>query len=283
MGTWTQGIFDNGMAWASIGDGKKVAIIIPGGPGNSAPPTGWKGNPVIKPFRALMDQGYRLVTVARKRNMPEGYTVEDMARDYAEMIKAEFAGQADLMLGTSTGGMIGQYVAANHPEVFKHFVILVAGCELNPDAEPIDLAFAQALAEDKKFKAGMAIAPALFPDSNFLFLAKIFNGLVSSLLGDSMPHEHFANDIMVEVKAEPNFNARDALPRIKVPVLIIAGDQDYYFSEQIVRETHALIPNSQLSMYEGKGHIGAILDKRIGPDILDFIASNPLPDVSHSG
>lgn len=275
MSIWTTGIFDNGMAWSSIGDGDKVAIYIPGGPGNAIPPTGWRGDSMMKPFEDLLEQNYRIVSVARKQNMPKGHTVEDMARDYAELIEAEFNGRADLMLGMSTGGMIGQYIAANHPETFKHFVAIVAGYQLNPESGPIDYAYAKALSGGKAFKAGMAIAPALFPNWKISILAQIVNGMMTSIVGVGRPHQYFAKDVMVEVEAEPGFDSRGVLPKIAVPFLIIAGDQDFYFSERVARETHSLIPNSRLCMYKGKGHIGAAMDKRIASDILEFIAAHP--------
>ena len=274
MGTWSKGIFDNGMAWSSIGDGDKVAILVPGGPGNPAPPSGWQGNLMMKPFKGLLDHGYRIVTVARKQNMPKGHSVADMAGDYAQMIAAEFNGQADLMVGSSYGGMIGQYIAAQYPDTFKHFVIMVAAYRVNPEAEEIDYAFAKALAEGRNFASGMAISPALWPDWKFPWMARLAGGLLASLTSQGPKHEYFANDVMVEVEAEPLFDSRDVLPQVKVPVLLIAGDQDFYFSKQDTLETQALIPDCQLRMYEGKGHIEAAVDKRIVPDILEFIAGS---------
>ena len=271
MPKWTQGIFTNGMAWSCYGDGDKVALLIPGGPGNPAPAVGWQGWLGLKIFGPLVDEGFRLLTVARRRNMPQGHSVEDMAADYAQMIEAEFDGQLDLVVGVSYGGLIAQYLAANHPSCFKHIVVLVAACEVH-DPEGIDQQFAQAIADGRLFEGGGILAKTCFPDATFPFFSKVMMGLmVRFFSGES--HEYTANDVLVEAEAEARFNAREALPRISVPVLLIGGDEDVYFPEALARETADLIPNCTLRLYEGKGHLDAGLDKRVPEDILAFIAA----------
>ena len=143
MSKWTQGMFANSMAWSCYGTSEKVALLIPGGPGNPAPNTGWQGKFGIKALLPLLEQGFRLVAVARPRNMPKGHSVADMAGEYARMIEAEFGGQVDLVIGLSYGGMIGQYLAADYPGCFKHIVIVVAACEVH-DPDGIDQQFAKA-------------------------------------------------------------------------------------------------------------------------------------------
>ena len=72
MTSWTQGIFPKSMAWSCYGDGEKIALIILGGPGKPTPDIGWQGKFGIKMLLPLLEQGYRLFTVARRRNMPQG-------------------------------------------------------------------------------------------------------------------------------------------------------------------------------------------------------------------
>ena len=271
MTKWTQGVFQNGMAWSCYGEGEKVAIVIPGGPGNPAPDTGWKGKFSIKMLLPLIEEGYRLVSVARPRNMPAGHSVADMANDYACMIDQEFGGQVDLVIGGSYGGMISQYLAADHPNSFKHIVVLVAACEVI-DPEGIDQRYARAIADGRLFEAGAIMSRSLYPDAKFPFLPRLMLGTMTKLLAGSF-HEHMANDVVVEAEAERTFDAREALPRVTVPVLLIGGDEDAYFPEALTRETASLIPNCTLKLYEGQGHMQAAMDKRIAPDILAFIKS----------
>ena len=70
------GTFPNGMAYARQGRGPKTALVIPGGPGNEAP-----GGSSLRMFRSLIEDGYTVWNVTRKRAMPQGYTVDDIAED----------------------------------------------------------------------------------------------------------------------------------------------------------------------------------------------------------
>ena len=161
MSDWSKGLFECGMAWSSFGDGDKVALMIPGGPGNFPPDVGWRGDMTLGPLKPLLERGFRVVTVTRKRNMSLGHSVEDMAADYAEMIREEFKGRVDLVIGSSYGGMIGLFLAANHAECFKHIVISVAACRISDAAEPVDQAFAENLAQGQRLRRSRNLSSAL--------------------------------------------------------------------------------------------------------------------------
>jgi len=259
------------MAWSAIGDGKSVALLIPGGPGNFPPDVGRRGKLALGPIRCLLDHAYRICTVTRKRNLPADHSVEDMASDYATMIDREFGGSVNLIIGSSYGGMIGLHIAANHPDCFNHIVIHVAACRINQAARPIDQAFAENLARGKHFAAGAAISAALFPDTRFPRLVACLNGLVAKFTASTVAHDFFAADILIEVEAEHRYDATEALTRITKRVLLIGGDEDFYFPIDLLHETAELIPDCRLKVYAGKGHIGAAIDKRLSTDIVEFV------------
>jgi hypothetical protein len=62
--------------------------------------------------RRLGEHGYSVWAVARKRDMPKGHTIADMADDYAELFRDEFEGRVDVVLGVSLGGHVGLALAA---------------------------------------------------------------------------------------------------------------------------------------------------------------------------
>lgn len=55
----------------------------------------------------------------------------------------------------------------------------------------------------------------------------------------------------MEAEAELACDARDVLPLIPVPVLLVGGDRDPYFPKEVYEETARLIPDCTLRMYEG--------------------------------
>jgi len=70
---------------------------------------------MVMGYGSLKDD-YTVYVVLRKPGLPHGYTLKDMADDYAAMIREEFGGPIDV-IGVSTGGSIVQHFAADHPDL----------------------------------------------------------------------------------------------------------------------------------------------------------------------
>ena len=83
-----------------------------------------------------------------------------------------------------------------------------------------------------------------------------------------------ARDLLVEVRAEEEFDSRPVLPRIRVPVLLLVGDRDQFFPRAIVEETAALIPDCRVVWYAGQGHVRTAMDRRVPRDVLAFVHSD---------
>jgi pimeloyl-ACP methyl ester carboxylesterase len=205
--------------------------------------------------------------------MPKGHTIADMAQDYAGLIADELDGKVDLVVGVSEGGMIGFYLAARHPDRFGHVAIAVAGYEVSEEGKTLDHDFARLLSEGRSGEAGTLMVRHMVPALRVPGLARVAGALMGrSMRGD---HPFFASDVMVEAEAEVACDARDVLPAISVPVLLVCGDEDPYFPKEIYEETVRLIPDCTLRMYAGVGHVGAIRDRRFPQDVLDFVRQRP--------
>lgn len=263
------GMFGNGMAYLRMGAGPKTLLWIPGGPGNTLPGGGMAlrmGQSWSRPF---IEQGYTVWWVTRRQNMPVGHSFADMAKDYAQLIADEFDGKVDVVLGMSTGGQIGFYLAAGHPQTFGHIVIVAAGYADAERDKDLLLRSATLLSQGR---TGQAMA--LFVDDMYPRVPRLARHALGEWMGRSMygkPHPYFANDVVVEAEAEAACDAREVLPDIKVPVLLVAGDQDHYFPREMYQETAQLIPDCTLLLYEGKGHEGLLSEKRFVKDVLDFV------------
>ena len=77
------------------------------------------------------------------------------------------------------------------------------------------------------------------------------------------------HDLVVTIEAEDKHDFKDRLAQITAPTLVIAGDQDPFYTEALFRETAVGIPNARLILYKGMGHPAS--GKQFGRDVLAFL------------
>lgn len=254
----------NGMEYATLGDGERTLLFIGGGPGSELP-TGRIATVMSARHTPYVRAGYRVWEVTRRRHMPSGHAVADMADDYARFITDELGGHVDLVVGESYGGMIAQYLAANHPALVGHVVLALSAGTITEWGRDVDVRWATARAQGRHDDAGAAFLEYLFPDANRADLRRRLGPLAGRLFADSAVP---AGDLLVEAQAEAAFDARDVLSRIQSPVLLLCGDEDLFFTREIVDETASLIPDCTVVRYAGKGHLRAATSGRIPRDVL---------------
>ncbi len=173
------------MAW---GTGPKTVLVIPGRPTNTLPegPTR-RAQPM---FQALTDAGYRIWMVTRPRNMPTGHSIADIADDYAGLIRDEFDGQVSTTLGTSLGGKIAQYLAANHPDCAGTFVICFSACEASDWARATCQREAHAVATGNRTELGMVLGEALIPSDRYRWLRRLLAPLLARAMDGMTGDKH---------------------------------------------------------------------------------------------
>ena len=261
------GTFPNGMDYLSWGSSPRTLLFIQGGPGSTVPKGMLRGL-FRRQFDPLLDAGYAVWIVTRRRGMPPEHSIADMADDYARLIAEEFSGRVDVVVAESFGGMIAQYLAARHPGSFGHMAMVVTAAELSEWGKDVDARMAQALAGGDTNGAGTVFAEYLLPGRRLVWLRRLIGPVISRrlLTGSEFP----AQDVLTEVEGEMTFNSRAVLPLIRRPVLLICGGSDQFFPREVAQETAALIPDCTLVWYEGKGHLRAASSGRIAQDVLAF-------------
>ena len=256
------------MDYLTWGAGPKTLLYIQGGPGSVVP----KGM-FLRLTRRLLDPyvkaGYAVWVVTRRRHMPAEHTIADMADDYAQVIRQEFGGRADLVVGESYGGLIAQYLAACHPGSFGHMALVVTGAEVNDWGKDVDSRYGAAAARGDRGGAGTVFAEYLLPATSMRWVRRLIGPVIGRSLFagrlDCPP-----DDILVESRAEEAFDSRAVLPRIQAPILLICGDRDRFFPRDVVEETAKLIPACTLLWYKGS-HLRAGSSSRVAYDVLAFV------------
>jgi pimeloyl-ACP methyl ester carboxylesterase len=73
----------------------------------------------------------------------------------------------------------------------------------------------------------------------------------------------------VTIEAEDKHAFQGRLGEVTVPTLVVAGDRDLFYGEELVRETAEGIPDARLILYKGQGHPAA--GKQFQHDVLAFL------------
>lgn len=259
------GTFGNGMGYARLGRGAKSLLWI-GGPSVGAP-GGLYLKMMTRMLRPFVQEGYTVWLLSLKPNLPDGCTMADMAEDYARLIAGEFGGKADVVVGDSGAGMIGFCLAARHPEVFCHIVIAVPG-PMTEAANAANLELARLLSAGRKADAAAFLVTLQRPGIRSRWVIRLLAWVVARV-GLAAAYE--PRDILVSAEAVKAFDGREILPSIRVPVLLVCGEKDRWATREVYEQTAGLIPECTLKMYEGKDHLGAMFDKRLPRDVLDFV------------
>ncbi|MEM8860408.1 MAG: alpha/beta hydrolase [Chloroflexota bacterium] len=266
----TRGTTKNDIPFLRLEGGPKTAMMWSGGPGNAIV-SGWLLNSFLKPFYPILEE-YTLIMLTRRSDLTDGYTTKMMADDYAELIKAEYGGHVDLIIGGSYGGIVAQHFAADYPDLYDYLVISAAAWKVSDIGKEGDYRFAELLNQNKPRQAWGSMAGALASGPVAIALMRPLLWLMGpSMIGDQYT-DRFRQDVLLEAKAEVAHDGRESLKRIIKPTLIQAGEHDKYFPLDLFHETAELIPNGngKLVVYEGIGH-NIFTDEKIARDILNWV------------
>ena len=238
-------INDTDMYYASFGDGPETLIVLPGLSDGLSTVKGLAGI-LSLPYRKHLKE-YTVYMFSRKNNMPEGYSINDMADDQAEAMKQLGIEQASV-LGVSQGGMIAQALAVRHPERVKKLVIAVSAPDANDLAKENINRWLDIVREGNHGKLLRDTAEHYYSEPYLKKYRLMYPFL--GLVGKPKSYERFIRN----AEAILGFDIRKDLSRIACPVWIIAGANDQIVGVNASKEMHERIPQSELYIYEEFGH-----------------------------
>lgn len=253
------------MSYVSFGHGDRAFIMLPGLSDGLATVRG-KALMLAKPYRSFFGQ-FTVYMFSRKDEMPDGYSIRDMAEDQATALKRLGIKQACVM-GVSQGGMIAQYFAIDHPEMVDRLVLAVT----TPYANEIVQRFVKSRIEDAQRGDHKAImigsAESAYSEKMLSSYRKLYPLL--GLIGKSKDYKRF----LCNANAILYFDAREELKQIRCPTLIIGGEEDKTVGPDGSKELHAAIAGSKLYMYPGLGHAAFEEASDFNTRVFDFINGN---------
>lgn len=261
------GYFRSGLPYNRLGHGYRPLVVFQGLMFENKPQSR-----MTTQMYNFLKEDYEVYAVLRKPGMPHGYTLKDMADDYAVMIREEFNEPIDV-IGVSTGGSIALHFSADYPDLVRRLVIHSSAYSMNEDAKKLQLQISDLAQQQKWRQAYSVLISSVFPNTGLMkILSRPIIWLGSFLMSLSAPSD--PTDLVVTIEAEDQFNFKDHLAQITVPTLIIAGDQDPFYTKDSFRETAKGIPNARLILYEGMGHPAS--GNQFRQDVLMFLKEEKL-------
>ena len=238
-------IGDTDMYYVSFGTGEKKVVVLPG---LSDGLTTVKGKAwLLAPSYKNFFRDYTVYMFSRKNDMPEGYSIEDMADDQVAVMKKLGIGRA-CVLGVSQGGMIAQCIAIRHSEAVERLIL----CVTAPYANAVVTAAVSSwidMANRKDHRTLMMDTAEKTYSDGYLQKNRKYLPLIAGLTKPSS-YDRF----MKNANAILRFDVRDKLSKIICPTLIIAGSDDKTVGNDAPKELKDGIAGGELFIYEGLGH-----------------------------
>lgn len=236
---------DTDMYYVSFGKGEKKLVVLPGLSDGLATVKG-KALLLYPPYRKYTDR-YTVYMMSRKNKMPKGYSIRDMAADQARAMDA-LGIKSAFVLGVSEGGMIAQYLAAEHPHCTERLILAVTAPYANDTVRAAVEGWIK-MAEKGDHKALMLDTAEKTYTEGYLKKYGWAQFLAAKVTKPASYERFFRN-----AHAIPGFDARDVLSRITCPVYIIAGDDDKTVGNKAPYELKDAIAGSEMYIYKGLGH-----------------------------
>jgi pimeloyl-ACP methyl ester carboxylesterase len=207
----------------------------------------------------------------RRRVGPEQYTLSDMAEDSAGLLRELRIAPAHVV-GASMGGMIGQMLAAEHPDVVRSLTSIMSTTGSRWHGQPALSVYRYLLRPPPRDRDGYIQRSA-----------EVF-GLVGSTgfeRDDQYVRERAgrAFDRGFDVRAGgrqlgaivASGDRTKTLGKIQAPTLVIHGTVDKMIRPSGGKATARAIPGARLKMIEGMGHD---LPRGVWPIIVDAVAEH---------
>ncbi|EKU99287.1 putative hydrolase or acyltransferase of alpha/beta superfamily [Leptolyngbya sp. PCC 7375] len=233
------------MEYVMFGRGDTPLIILPG---LSDGLQTVEGNAVtLALYYRLFAQDFKVYVFSRKKDMEEGYSIGDMAKDLhtaMDMLQLEQA----FVFGVSQGGMIAQRLAIDFSDKISKLVIGVSVARQNQTIQTVIGNWIK-MAENGDYKRLFIDTMEKTFTKNRIQRYRFFYPVLTRV-GTQKSFDRF----LKQAYACINHDTYSELTDIQCPTLVIGGDSDKVVGLNSSEEMAAQIRGSKLIIYKGLGH-----------------------------
>ena len=230
------------MRYFSFGSGPKNMVIIPGLDVTSV--TNVAG--LVSNQYSDFHEDYTVYVIDRRTNLPDPYSIEQMADDTAEVMKS--IGLKDVYLyGVSQGGMISQMLAIKYPELVKKMVLSATTSRLTDETVQVIKRWVETAVTRDMYALSDVLAEDLFSEA----FAKRYGRLLfrETLRATDEDIDRY----LILAKTIGVFDIFEQLSNIKCDTLVIGAKADKVFEyHQFLDIAEKIGCESQI--YDGYSH-----------------------------
>ena len=234
------------MRYFRFGRGDRTMVILPGLSVQSV----MGSAAAVAAAYECMTGDFTVYVFDRREELPEVYTIADMARDTAASMQA--VGLKDVYLfGASQGGMIAQVIALEYPALVAKMVL----GSTSPNVQPEQYAALEQWIDLARRRDGVGLylsfGQLLYPPALFV---QYRPALIAA--GETVKSEDLDRFVILAAGTK-DFNIVDRLPEIRCPVLAIGVFEDAVVDSDAtmqIAEKLDFRPDFRLYMYIGYGH-----------------------------
>lgn len=225
----------------------------------------------------VLSRKYRVIAfdnrgVGRSDKPDIPYAMAIMAGDIAGLLDAIGIDTAHIF-GISMGGMIAQHFALNYPQRVSSLILGCTYCggvrSIQPEPESVAALFD--FERMKKMTPEEIVRQAM----PFCFSQKFIEknpDIVEKRVAKQLEYPTPAHGATRQAEAIMGHDTYELLPKIKLPTLVIAGDNDRLIPLENSRILAARIPQAELVVIKGAGHEFFIEDpEEANRAVLDFL------------
>ena len=237
---------DFAMDYIRFGQGEETLVILPGLSVQSVLDS---AEAIVEAYQPLADD-FTICLFDRRKELPEDYSMQEMARDTAEAI--QLAGLDDIdLFGVSQGGMIAMEIAIEHPELVKKMVLgSVSSCETKELERVLDQWIK--LAEDRDAEGlYQSFGETLYPEEVYEQSKEILTEAAKTVTDEDLDR------FIILANSMKGFDITDELTEITCPVLLIGSEDDRALGADATYQIADHLngkPGFELYMYDGYGH-----------------------------
>ncbi len=239
------------MSLIRFGNGPRNLVILSG---VSLSGLEGQGEGVAKAYEQFA-KDFTVYLFDRKKVLPSGYRVEDMAEDVYRILSMIGVSHADVY-GVSQGGMMAQCLAIRHPDLVRKLVLCSTLCRASETMRLVVSQWLQYAEEEDVVGLNRCFFHQVYSPA---FLDQV-RDLLPSLekVGTAEDCKRF----MILAQACADFDVSDSVSSIQCPALVIGDTNDQVIGPDALHELSEKI-NGECYLYDQYSH--AVYDE--APDI----------------